>query len=68
MITRGCFNYKSLIIKTLDKISVFNKCRKDFFCEVIILLLSIKGRVNFLQLGRFGNFKEQKIKKSFLFR
>lgn len=65
MITRGCFNYKSLIIRTLDKISVFNKCRKDFFCEVIILLLSIKGRVNFLQLGRFGNFTEQRYRQQF---
>jgi len=49
MITRGCFNYKSLIIRTLDKISVFNKCRKDFFCEVIILL----------------NFKEQRYRQQF---
>jgi hypothetical protein len=65
MITRGYFNYKSLIIRILDKISVFNKCRKDFFCEVIILLLSIKGRVNFLQLGRFGNFKEQRYRQQF---
>jgi hypothetical protein len=65
MITRGYFNYNSLIIRTLDKISVFNKCRKDFFCEVVILLLSIKGRVNFLQLGRFGNFKEQRYRQQF---
>jgi len=65
MITRGCFNYNSLIIRTLGKISVFNKCRKDFFCEVVILLLSIKGRVNFLQLGRFGNFKEQRYRQQF---
>jgi len=65
MTTRGCFNYKSLIIRTLDKISVFNKCRKDFFCEVIILLLSIKGRVNFLQLGRFGNFTEQRYRQQY---
>jgi len=65
MITRGYFNYKSLIIRTLDKISVFKKCRKDFFCEVIILLLSIKGRVNFLQLGRFGNFEEKRYRHQF---
>ena len=65
MTTRGCFNYKSLIIRTLDKISVFNKCRKDFFCEVIILLLSIKGRINFLQLGRFGVFSEQRYRQQF---
>ena len=65
MITRGNNNYNTLIIRTLDKISIFNKCRKDFFCEVIILLLSIKGRVNFLQLGRFGNFKEQRYRQQF---
>lgn len=65
MTTRGYNNYNSLIIRTLDKISVFNKCRKDFFCEVVILLLSIKGRVNFLQLGRFGNFKEQRYRQQF---
>ena len=65
MTTRGYNNYNSLIIRTLNKISVFNKCRKDFFWEVVILLLSIKGRVNFLQLGRFGNFKEQRYRQQF---
>ncbi len=65
MTTRGYNNYNSLIIRTLNKISVFNKCRKYFFCEVVILLLSIKGRVNFLQLGRFGNFKEQRYRQQF---
>jgi hypothetical protein len=65
MTTRGYNNYNTLIIRTLDKISVFNKCRKDFFCEVVILLLSIKGRVNFLQLGRYGNFKEQRYRQQF---
>ncbi|MFW6259628.1 MAG: hypothetical protein ACOC1R_01710 [Tangfeifania sp.] len=28
-------------------------------------MLSIKGRVNFLQLGRFGNFKEQRYRQQF---
>jgi hypothetical protein len=28
-------------------------------------LLSIKGRVNFLQLGRYGNFKEQRYRQQF---
>jgi hypothetical protein len=65
MTTRGYNNYNSLIIRILNNISVFNKCRKDFFCEVVILLLSIKGRVNFLQLGRYGNFKEQRYRQQF---
>lgn len=71
MITKGYKIYIALIIKTLDKISVFSKCRKDFFREAIILFLSIKGWVNFLQLGRYGNFKEQRYwqqsEKPFLF-
>lgn len=65
MRTRDNKPYKTLIINTLNKISKFSKCRKDFFIEVIILLLSIKGRVNFLQLGRFGNFKEQRYRQQF---
>ena len=56
---------KTLIINTLDKISKFSKCRKDFICEVFILFLSIKGRINFLQLGRFGNFEEQRYRQQF---
>ena len=65
MITKGVKIYNSLIIRTLDKISIFSKCRKDFFCESIALFLSIKGRINFLQLGRFGNFSEQRYRQQF---
>ena len=39
--------------------------QEGFFCKVVILLLSIKGHVNFLQLGRFGNFKEQRYRQQF---
>ncbi len=55
--------YKVLIIDILDKISIFNKCRKDFLCEVLILFLCIKGRINFLQFARFGKFKEQRYRQ-----
>jgi hypothetical protein len=65
MTTKGCNFYKILIINTLDKISIFSKCRKDFLSEVFHLFLSIKGRVNFLQLGRYGNFKEQRYRQQF---
>ncbi|MDP2059169.1 MAG: transposase [Flavobacterium sp.] len=65
MITKGYKNYKILIIRTLDKISIFSKCRKAFLCEVFILFLSVKGRINFLQLSRFGDFKEQRYRQQF---
>jgi hypothetical protein len=65
MTTRDNEFYKTLIINTLNKISIFNKCRKDFLCEVLILFLCIKGRINFLQLARFGKFKEQRYRQQF---
>jgi hypothetical protein len=65
MITKGEKSYKILIINTLNKISSFNKCRVDFLCEIFVLFLCIKGRINFLQLGRFGKFKEQRYRQQF---
>lgn len=65
MTTRENEIYNNLIISILDKISLYNKCRKDFVCEVLILFLSIKGRINFLQLSRFGKFKEQRYRQQF---
>jgi len=65
MTTRDNEFYKTLIINTLNKISVLNKCRKDFLCEALILFLCIKGRINFLQLARFGKFKEQRYRQQF---
>lgn len=65
MITREYKLYNTLIIKSLNKISNLNKCRKDFICEVFILFLCIKGRVNFLQLSRFGSFGEQRYRQQF---
>lgn len=65
MTIKGYNNYNKLIIRILDKISVLNKCRKDFLCEIFALLLCIKGRVNFLQFGRFGKFSEQRYRLQF---
>jgi hypothetical protein len=45
--------------------SNLNKCRKDFLCEVFVLFLCIKGRINFLQLARFGKFNEQRYRQQF---
>jgi hypothetical protein len=65
MTTKGCNNYNEIIIRTLDKISILNKCRKDFLCEAFVLMLCIKGRINFLQLGRFGKYSEQRYRQQF---
>jgi len=33
--------------------------------ETFILFLSIRGRINFLQLGRYGKYKEQRYRQQF---
>ncbi len=56
-----------LIISILEN-NVFeklNKSRKDFFACVLWHVLSIKGRINFLQLGRFSMFCEQTYRNQF---
>lgn len=51
-----CFKYR--VKKILNKMNGVNKWRNDFMIEVFTLYLSIKGRGNFLQLERFGDFDE----------
>ncbi len=65
MTTKGIKSYNKLIINMLDKLPNINKRRKDFLLEVFVLMLSIKGRINFLQLSRYGNFKEQRYRQQF---
>ncbi|MCK9641472.1 MAG: transposase [Prolixibacteraceae bacterium] len=58
---------KSLIISVLEN-EVFNrlnKSRKDFIISVLWHILSIKGRINFLQLGRFSPLCEQTYRNQF---
>jgi len=57
--------YKNLIISMLDKLPNINQWRKDFLIETFILFLSIRGRINFLQLGRYGKYKEQRYRQQF---
>ena len=52
---------KHLIISILQNniFSSLNKARKDFIVSVLWHILSIKDRINFLQLGRFSPYCEQ---------
>ncbi len=65
MTTKGIKTYNQLIINVLNKLPNINKRRKDFIVEIFVLLLSVKGRINFLQLSRYGNFKEQRYRQQF---
>ncbi|MEI6277643.1 MAG: transposase [Prolixibacteraceae bacterium] len=58
---------KSLIIRVLENeiFNRLNKPRKDFIVSVLWHILSIKGRINFLQLGRFSPLCEQTYRNQF---
>lgn len=57
--------FKYQLKNVLNKMVGLNKCRKDFFISTMSLFLSIKGRINFLQLERFGDSDEQSFRNQF---
>jgi len=61
MITKVKQNFKDLIFKALSSssFSKISKPRKYFIAYTLWLFACIKGRINFLQLERFGKFCEQ---------
>ncbi|MGC3978934.1 MAG: hypothetical protein QM751_12355 [Paludibacteraceae bacterium] len=60
-------NAKYLIIKALksNKFSGLKESRKRFVLHVLLSFLSIKGRINFLQLSRFSEHCEQYFRINF---
>lgn len=67
MISRAKNSVKILIYSILgcSDFSKLNKSRKDFMVCVLWHMLSIKGRINFLQLGRFSSLGEQTHRNQF---
>jgi hypothetical protein len=61
MIIKVKQNFKELIFSTLSSgsFSKISKPRKHFIAYTLWLFACIKGRINFLQLERFGKFCEQ---------
>jgi len=65
MIIKGQTDYKYHIKKALHKMHKVNKRQYYFILEVHLLFLSIKGKLNFLQLGRYGQQSEQRFRNQF---
>lgn len=67
MISRVKNNIKYLIYSILESTSFsgLNKPRKDFIVCVLWHILSIKGKINFLQFGRFSSLGEQTYRNQF---
>ena len=49
----------------LGELLDINLWRKNFLIETFILFLSIRGRINFLQLARYDKHKEQRYRQQF---
>lgn len=54
-----------LIESILYKMQGLNKCRKDFLMHILGLYLTIKGRINFLQMERYGIYRESTYRNHF---
>jgi len=65
MIFEAILSVNVLMYSALNNIVGLNKPQKDFFIEIMLLFLSIKGRMNFLQFGRYGKFGEQRYRQQF---
>lgn len=56
--------YLEIINRVLIQSEVkINKWREKFILEVLFLYLIIPGRINFLQLGRYGQLGEQRYRQ-----
>lgn len=65
MIFKEQSSYKDSIKNLLNKMKSINKWQHDFIIETLGLFLSIKGRINFTQLGRYSNHGEQHFRNQF---
>jgi hypothetical protein len=58
--------YTKIVLEALSKSKIkLNKSRRDFIIEIFMLYLSIPSRINFLQLGRYSLFGEQRFRRQF---
>lgn len=65
MIIKGHNDYKYHIKKALNKMQGISKWQYVFILDVYLLFLSIKGKLNFLQMGRYGKHVEQRYRIQF---
>jgi hypothetical protein len=54
-----------LIKSILGKMHGLNKCRINFMLHMLSLYLTVKGRINFLQMQRYGTYREATYRNNF---
>lgn len=55
----------NLIGTIIEKMDGLNEWRRRFISDVLMLFLTVRGRVNFLQLGRYGQYDESTYRNGF---
>jgi hypothetical protein len=65
MISQELSQFKYHVNNAIGKMIGLNKNRKSFFINAMHLFLAIKGKINFLQLQRFGDCDEQTYRNHF---
>ena len=65
MVLKEKSSYKGLVKNILVKMSGINKRQNGFLVEIFGLFLAIKGRLNFLRFGRYGERCEQGYRSRF---
>jgi hypothetical protein len=64
--TNDAFNKcETLVGAILEKISGINKSRKKFMLHLFLLFMGLRGRYNFLNMERYGNYNEQSYRNNF---
>ena len=56
---------KSIIDTLLNKISGLSRTRKAFLVHIFTLFISIRGRLNFMNMSRFGDYSEKSYRLQF---
>lgn len=56
---------KGVISTMLDKFSGISKPRRKFIQHIFILFMGMRGRYNFMNMGRFGDYCEQSYRNHF---
>lgn len=65
MTIKGLSKYKNQVKKILNQMDGINKWQYDFMLELFGLYLSVKGRINFLQFGRYSEHGEQRFRNQY---
>lgn len=65
MTTKGNYLHNLLVINTLSNLSTINKMEANVSVSDPYAFLSIQGRINFLQLERYGKYSEQRHRQQF---